>query len=115
VAESFPVPDQSLLDFVDLPPLDDPVPPAPQPEPVPEPSGGGDGGGGGVGDVYIPPTITRSVSPDPLDEWDEIELPEPEIPLPEIPAASFSMSDAALLDMLMGLDMSDMDVSYMNF
>lgn len=115
VAESFPVPDQSLLDFVDLPPLDEPVPPAPQPEPVPEPSGGGDGGGGGVGDVYIPPTITRSVSPDPLDEWDEIELPEPEIPLPEIPAASFSMSDAALLDMLMGLDMSDMDVSYMNF
>jgi hypothetical protein len=89
-----------------------PVPDLPPP-PVPEPSG--DGGGGGFGDVYNPPKITGSVSPDPLDEWDWIELEEPEIPLPEIPAASFSMSDAALLDMLMGLDMSDMDVSYMDF
>jgi len=66
-------------------------------------------------DVYVPPTIIRSVSPDPLDEWDEIELPEPEIPLPEIPAPSLSMSDASLLDLLMGLDMNDMDVSYMNY
>jgi hypothetical protein len=115
VAESFPVPDQSLLDFVDLPPLDEPVPPSPQPEPVPEPAGDGDGGGGGFGDVYNPPTITGSVSPDPLDEWEWIELEEPEIPLPEIPAASFSMSDAALLDMLMGLEMSDMDMSFLDF
>jgi hypothetical protein len=88
------------------------------PPPVPEPSapdGGGEGDPGGFGDFYVPPTIIRSVSPDPLDEWDEIELPEPEIPLPEIPAPSLSMSDAALLDLLMGLEMSDMDVSYMNY
>jgi hypothetical protein len=72
------------------------------PPPVPEPSGDGGGEGGGGGD--------------PLDEWDWIEEEELEDePLPETPEASLLMADAALLDMLMGLDMDDMDVSYMNY
>jgi len=75
--------------------------------PVPTPDSSGDGSGssgGGVGDVYVPPRDLISVSPDPLDEWDWIELEEPEIPLPEIPSASmdYNFSDAELMDFLFG-------------
>lgn len=73
------------------------------PPPVPQPSD--DASSGGSGDVYVRPSTPSSVSDNPLDEWDWIELEEPEIPLPEIPAANFgdfSFSDAELLDMLFG-------------
>ena len=76
--------------------------------PVPTPDSSGDGSGssgGGVGDVYVRPSVpVGSVSDNPLDEWDWIELEEPEIPLPEIPAsnAGYSFSDADLMDFLFG-------------
>lgn len=85
-----------------------PIPEIPLPDiPPPEPDAPGDAGGptGGSGDFYVPPRDLVGVSPDPLDEWDWIELEEPEIPLPEIPAASFgdfNFSDAELLDMMLG-------------
>lgn len=85
-----------------------PIPEIPLPDiPPPEPDAPGDAGGptGGSGDLYVPPRDPVSVSPDPLDEWDWIELEEPEIPLPETPAASFgdfNFSDAELLDMMFG-------------
>ena len=84
-------------------PIELPIPEIPLPEiPQPEPEAPGGDIGGGVGDVYVPPQRVNSVSPDPLDEWDWIELEEPEIPLPEIPApaASYGFSDAEL-DMLL--------------
>ena len=78
--------------------------------PLPEPDTPDDAGGpaGGSGNFYVPPRDLMSVSPDPLDEWDWIELEEPEIPLPDIPAANFAdfgdfnFSDAELMDMLFG-------------
>jgi hypothetical protein len=75
------------------------------PVPVPDSSGDGSGSGGGAGDVYVRPSVpVGSVSDNPLDEWDWIELEEPEIPLPEIPSASmdYSFSDADLMDFLFG-------------
>lgn len=85
---------------IDLPIPEIPLPPIPEPDPAPEPTSGGGGGGG---DYYVRPSISYSVSPDPLDEWEWIDLPEPEIPLPEIPApsASYTFSDADMMDMLL--------------
>jgi hypothetical protein len=66
------------------------------PPPVPEPEGSGESGGGS--------DPMESVSENPLDEWDWIELEEPEIPPPEIPSASmdFNFSDADLMEFLFG-------------
>ncbi len=83
------------------------IPEIPLPEiPPPEPEQPSDQGGfvGGSGDFYVPPQDFISVAPEPLDEWDWIELEEPEIPLPEIPSASmdFNFSDADLMEFLFG-------------
>ena len=75
------------------------------PVPVPDSSGDGSGSSGGSGNVYVRPSgPLKSVSENPLDEWEWIELEEPEIPLPEIPSASmdYNFSDADLMDFLFG-------------
>ena len=93
-AEELEIPpfDESVFELIDTPP------------PVPAPEGSGESGGGS-GDVYVRPSgPLESVSENPLDEWDWIELEEPEIPPPEIPSASmdFNFSDADLMEFLFG-------------
>jgi len=93
-AEDLEIPpfDESVFELIDTPP------------PVPVPDSSGDGSGSS-GNVYVRPSgPMESVSENPLDEWDWIELEEPEIPLPEIPSASmdFNFSDADLMEFLFG-------------